>query len=90
MEETKKQYLELLSEIIAKEAVILGPDIAILKARGVPGLILDDKGRAVDIKGYEADTAQKLINEYLQLSGQGSKNIIDLIFEKYPQIKKII
>ena len=40
MEESKKQYLLLMSEIIAKQAVILGPDMAILKARGVESWVV--------------------------------------------------
>ena len=34
-EYNKKQYLSLLSEIIAKQIIILGPDIAILKAKNI-------------------------------------------------------
>ena len=33
-----EQYSELISAIIKKQSVILGPEIAILKARSVTGL----------------------------------------------------
>jgi len=89
MEENKKQYLSLLSEIIAKEAVVLGPDIAIFKARRVAGLIINNKGQATDIKGDAIQTLQKLVDGYAELSGQAAKNILDPIFTKYPQIKKV-
>ena len=36
----KEQYVALISEIIKKQSVILGPEIAILKARSVSGLIV--------------------------------------------------
>jgi len=84
--ENKKQYLSLLSEIIAKETIILG-DMAILEARSVAGLVIDDNGKVVNIKGYAADAIQQLVNGYIKLSGQASKNVIDSIFAKYPQIK---
>jgi hypothetical protein len=88
MEENKKQYLSLLSEIIAKEAIILG-DMAILEAKSIANLVIDSNGNVVDIKGYTADAAQQLVNRYMNLSGQASKNVIDSIFAKYPQIKRI-
>ncbi len=38
MEPTNTDYKQMLTEIIKKQIVILGPQIAVLKARGVPGL----------------------------------------------------
>lgn len=83
------QYAAIISEIIAKQAVILGPDIAIVKARNVEGLLIDDKGKVVEIKGDPAAALQKLINEYVELSGMIVKNTLGSIFEKYPDIKKV-
>jgi len=89
MEDNKKQYLLLLSEIIAKEAIIFGPDMAILKARRVASLVIDNNGNVIDIKGYSADAAQELVNEYIKLSEQAVKDVINQVFIKYPQIKKV-
>jgi len=83
------QYVALMSEIIAKQSVILGPDIAVLKAHNVSGLVLDDKGKVIEIKGDPADALQKLINEYVELSGMIVKNALGSIFEKYPDIKRV-
>ena len=83
------QYAAIISEIIAKQAVILGPDIAILKARNVSGLVVDDQGKVTEIKGEPAVALQKLINEYVELSGLIVKNTLGSIFEKYPDIKKV-
>lgn len=88
-EDSRKQYLSLLSEIIAKEAIVLGPDMAILRAKGVEGLIVDNNGKVTDIKGDMDQTLMKLVDGYVELSGQIAKNIIDPIFENYPQIKKV-
>jgi len=87
--EDKNQYLGLLSEIIAKQAVILGPDIAILKARSVAGLMVDDSGKVLDIKGDPAEAVEKLIDSYVELSGQIVKSALSSIFTKYPQLKKV-
>jgi hypothetical protein len=89
MEENKKEYLSLMSEIIAKMAVVFGPDIAILKAKSVAGLSVDNNGNVTDIKGDTVQTAKELVDFYMELSDQATKNAIDLIFAKYPQIKKI-
>ena len=85
----KSQYISLISEIIAKQAVILGPDIAILKARNVLGLGIDDHGKLIDIRGNPSDVVEQLIDEYVQLSGQIVKSALSSIFTKYPDIKKV-
>jgi len=87
--ENKEQYLALTTEIIAKQTVILGPDIAVLKARSVEGLEVDDAGKVIDIKGDPKETVQKLVNTYVELSGQIVKNAMGSIFDKYPDVKKI-
>ena len=81
------QYKALLSEVIAKEAVILGPDIAVLKARNVAELVISDKGEVTDVKGNPDEAAQKLIEEYVNLSGLIVKNVTKSIFEKYQMMQ---
>ncbi len=87
--ENKNQYISLISEIIEKQAVILGPDIAILKARNVLGLEIDGTGKVTDLKGNPSDIVQQLIDEYVQLSGQIVKGALGSIFTKYPDIKNV-
>lgn len=88
MEDNKKQYLLLLSELIAKMAIVFG-DIAILKARSISGLAIDNKGNVTDIEGYVADKVAELINEYMKLSDQAIKNIVNSTFASYPQLHQI-
>jgi len=85
----ENQYEELISEVIEKQSVILGPDIAILKARNVSELIIDDQGKVTGIKGDPGIALQKIINVYVELSGMIVKNAMGSIFEKYPNVKKI-
>lgn len=87
--ENKDQYKALMTEVIQKQAVILGPEIAILKARGVPGLTVADDGKVTDIQGETQETLQKLVDQYVELSGLIVKNALGSIFIKYPAIKKI-
>jgi hypothetical protein len=86
--EQKESYMAIMSEIIAKQAVILGPEIAILKARNVSGISIDVNGKVTDAAGDPAVMLQDLINEYIALSGEIVKNIMKPIFKKYPEIGK--
>jgi len=84
----KEQYRSLLSEIIAKQAVVLGPDIAVLKARSVDGLEVDDAGKVIDFDGDPKKLIQDLVDKYVELSGMIVKNALNSVFEKYPTINK--
>ena len=82
-----KQYINLINDIISKQTVILGPDIVMLKAKNVQGLKLDDAGKVLSIEGDPQVILQQLIDEYISLSGQIVKNILNPVFAKYPDIK---
>lgn len=88
MEATKEEYKQILSDIVKKQIVILGPQIAILKARNVPGISVANDGTVTDVGGSEQIILQKLIDEYVALSGEIVKNAVNSIFEKYPSIKR--
>ena len=89
MQEDKKQYLLLMSEIVAKAIMIFGVEMAVLKAQSISELSVNRSGGVTAINGYSADALQKLVNGYLELSNQSARNIFDQIFAKYPTIKKI-
>ena len=84
----KEQYLELLSEIIKKQAVILGPEIAILKARNVSELTVDKDGKVTDVVGDPDAATKRLVDEYVALSGQIVKTALSSVFTKYPSLKQ--
>ena len=83
-------YQNLINDIIAKQIIILGPDIVLLKAGNVAGLKLDSAGKVLSISGDAQEILQTLVNEYIALSGQIVKNILTPVFAKYPQIKVTI
>ena len=85
----QEQYIALLSEIIAKQAIILGPDIAVLKARSVGGITVGDDGKVVSIDGDPSQAIQKLVDAYVDLSGQIVKSALGSVFTKYPNLKNI-
>lgn len=79
-------YKNLINDIIAKQIVILGPDIVLLKARNVSGLKLNNKGQVESLAGDPQEVLQRLIDDYIALSGQIVKNILSPVFAKYPNI----
>ncbi len=86
MEQTE-QYKSIMSEIIVKQGVILGPDMAVMRARKVTEIEVTSDGRVTEIKGDPSEALKKLVDTYVELSGQIVKNALSSIFTKYPEIK---
>lgn len=84
----KEQYKAVMSEIITKQSVILGPDMAIARAKKVSEIEVGDKGEVLDIKGDPGEALKHLVDTYVELSGQIVKNALGSIFVKYPDIKQ--
>ncbi|HBB43949.1 MAG TPA: hypothetical protein DCZ83_00975 [Candidatus Yonathbacteria bacterium] len=77
-----------MSEIIAKQSIILGPDMAVARAKKVSGIEIGGKGEVLGIDGDAADALKRLIDTYVELSGQIVKNALGPIFTKYPDIEQ--
>ena len=77
MNQGQQDYKQLLTEVIKKQIVILGPDITLAKARNVPGLIVADDGTVKDISGVPQDITQQLVNQFVQLSGEIVKKTME-------------
>lgn len=66
---TNQDYKQLLTEVIKKQIVILGPDITLSKARNVKGLTVADDGTVTAVEGNSQEVTQALIDQFVQLSG---------------------
>jgi len=66
--DTEEKYQTLLTEILQKLIIILGPTIALTKARNVKGLIVTDDGTVTGVAGTHEETANKLIEQFSTLS----------------------
>lgn len=84
--ENHNDYKKVITEMIQKQIAVLGPDIALLKARGIEGLEVNDKGEVLGFKGSPREILQKLIDEYISLSGQIFKSVIAPLLQKYPDM----
>lgn len=64
-----QDYKQLLTDVIKKQIVILGPDITLSKARNVKGLTVADDGTVTAVEGSPQEITQALIDQFVQLSG---------------------
>lgn len=86
-DEINETYTSLISDVISKQATILGPDIAVLKARSITGLKVSDEGKVEGVQGDPKQILEALIDAYVQLSGQIVKSTLQSVFNKYPQVE---
>jgi len=84
-----EQYKQMLTDLIQKQMVVLGPNIALDKARKVPGLKVADDGLVMEIVGDPQIILKGVANEYMQLSGQIAQMTLNSLVEKYPTLKTL-
>lgn len=77
-------YKKLLTQVIQKQMVILGPGITLSKARNVKGLTVSDDGTVTNIQGQPQTLIQGLIDQFVQLSGLIVKKTMEPLLSMYP------
>lgn len=86
-QEHQEQFKPMLTDLIQKQMVILGPNIALDKARKIAGIKIADDGAVLDISGDPQMVLKGVANEYMQLSGQIAQMTLNSLVEKYPSLK---
>lgn len=81
---TQDDYKTLLTQVIQKQMVILGPTITLAKARNVKGLTVADDGTVVNMDGQPQALIQGLIDQFVQLSGLIVKKTMEPLLSVYP------
>ena len=81
------EYKKMLTDLIQKQMVVLGPNIALDKARKVAGLKIGDDGTVQEVAGDIQMVLKGVANEYMSLSGQIAQMTLNSLLEKYPQVK---
>lgn len=84
-EYNNSDYKKLLTEVIKKQMVILGPDITLAKARNVKGLKVDQDGTVSEISGSPQELIQDLINQFVELSGLIVQKTMEPLLANLPQ-----
>ncbi len=80
----QQDYKKLLTDVIKKQIVILGPGITLAKARNVKGLTISDDGTVTDMQGQPQELIQALIDQFVQLSGLIVKKTMEPLLSAYP------
>lgn len=83
-----EEYKNMLSELIKKQVVMLGPSVALGKAKKVAGLEVDEQGNVINITKDPKQVLKDLANEYMEISSQIAQNTIEALLNKYPNIEK--
>lgn len=78
---------KMLTDLIQKQMVVLGPNIALDKAKKVHGLKVADDGTVLDMDGDPQMVLRGVANEYMTLSGQIAQMTLNSLLEKYPTVK---
>lgn len=81
-------YQALMSDLIKKQMVMLGPNLVLSKSRQVTGLTVADDGTVQSINGDPQVALQELVNAFMSLSGQIAQMTLNALLEKYPGVKK--
>lgn len=81
------EYKKMLTDLIQKQMVVLGPNIALDKARKVAGLKIADDGSVLEVEGDPQMVLKGVANEYMALSGQIAQMTLNSLLEKYPEVK---
>ena len=85
MDKQKTDYKGVISEVIKKQMIILGPEITLSRARNVTGLKVDESGTVIELSGPPEELIQGLINQFVQLSGLIVQKTMEPILASYRQ-----
>ncbi len=86
MDYSTEDYKKILTSFIQKQMLILGPNIALDKARSVTGIKVGDDGSILSMEGDGQMLLKSLFDQYVSLSGEVAKMVINSILQKYPGI----
>lgn len=81
------QYQQILTDLIKKQIVMLGPNVSLAQARSVPGLTVSDDGVVTAISGNPQEVLSEVAKKFLSLSGQIAQMTLDSIIAKYPGVR---
>lgn len=86
MQQIDQRYQKLLTEVIKKQIIILGPAISLAKARNVKGLTISEDGTVTAISGNPQQLTQQLLDQFMELSSLIVKKTMEPILVNYPSL----
>jgi hypothetical protein len=88
MNNAAQDYQTLLTEVLQKQIIVLGPQITLTKARNVQGLSVSDDGHVNSISGDPKEVSIKLLEQFRELSPllvkKTMKDLLSAIISSFP------
>lgn len=81
------RYQQILTDLIQKQMVMLGPNVALATARKVSGLSMADDGVVTTLSGDPQVILSAVAKQYMALSGAIAQMTLESIIAKYPGVK---
>lgn len=85
--DTDNQYMNVIMDLIKKQMVMLGPNVALGQARKVEGLKVGDDGAVTEITGDPQTVLASVAKQYMALSGAIAQMTLESVIAKYPGVK---
>lgn len=85
--DSASQYQNVISDLIKKQMLMLGPNVALGQARKVEGLTVGDDGTVSSISGDPQQILSMVAKQYMSLSGAIAQMTLESVIAKYPDIK---
>ena len=82
-----EKYRNVITDLIQRQVVMLGPNVALAQVRKVGGLTVDDKGVVTAIDGNPREILSNVSKQYMALSGQIAQLTLEAVVAKYPDLK---
>ena len=77
MQPSDQDYRKLLTEVIQKQIIILGPAITLAQVKKIQGITMRDDGTVTAVSGSTEEINKKLIEEFAKVSGFSASKIKD-------------
>lgn len=81
------QYQQILTDLIKKQMVMLGPNVALGQARKVVGITVTDDGSVTGLTGDPQQILSEVAKQYIALSGAIAQMTLESVIAKYPGVK---
>ncbi|MFH0937309.1 MAG: hypothetical protein V1808_03365 [Candidatus Daviesbacteria bacterium] len=85
--DSQTQYQNILTDLIKKQIVMLGPNVALSQARKVEGINVSDDGTVTNLSGDPQAILSAVAKQYMSLSGAIAQMTLESIIAKYPGVK---
>ncbi len=74
-------FKEILTQVIKKQMIAIGPDITIAKVKSIPGVVISDDGTVTEIAGEPKQITKELEEAFTELTGSLVKKTMEPLTE---------